>query len=89
VLSATSRVDLFGLDGRERTSGLPGISSSRAAICPADSPTSRARSSARLWLVSMRRRVGTALFFLLGVAAAEADQPARAVFAGRQRADVG
>src|SRR5674536_34315 len=27
VLSATSRVDLFGLDGRERTSGLPGISS--------------------------------------------------------------
>jgi len=26
VLSATSRVDLFGLDGRERTSGLPGIS---------------------------------------------------------------
>src|SRR5664280_1733440 len=26
VLSATSRVDLFGLAGRERTSGLPGIS---------------------------------------------------------------
>src|SRR5450759_3919123 len=62
VLSATSRVDLFGLDGRERTSGLPGIStrllepSTTREVIGANREAILADLMSRIGLVQRRQR---------------------------------
>ena len=62
LLSPTSCIDLFGLDGRDRASGLPGISQRLLEPAPAQDPVTAGRSDiiaalmARIGIVQRRQR---------------------------------